>query len=522
VRACFGLLGFFVLGCASASPSARLEGPRAPSESEARAAEAADVAPALALEPGAAAELAIGKDGRAGERLATPTGNERFVIVLASTAFDSPSPGAVPFTLVQGSGARAGASEVLTGCSASADAWRRVELAIEPVPEGEGPAIGRTRELAVMASGSGTTIASEVVATGRHAVVVRDTTHPSTLDAAFAEQFNSDFENVILPRARQVFGSEPDIDGNGRIELVFSRLTRERGVAFFSACDLLHTLEGCPGSNRGEFLYLSPPDAIAAPYNTPNAIKEILTHELGHLLHFNRKVLRNHLTAWTDNVYASEGIGALAQDVVGYQAGNLYVAKAGLDGIDQFSLADVLGHRRRPDANDGVLRGVSYLFIRYLYDRAGGDEAVGLDIRSRGGPAFLRALLDAPEPVAEALPRIVGHDVGGLALDFYTALALSNRDAIGAAAPQNACFSYLPTSKDPLTGKQRGTSLFARFHGQGMSGPRVVSAAAADGKLLMGGVEYLTLDAAPGRAEAAFTVQVDPRAVPRVRVARWK
>jgi hypothetical protein len=511
----------FILGCASASSGAHHDGVRAASESEARAAEAADAAPALALEPGDVAELAIGKDGRAGERLATPTGSERFVIVLASTDFDTSS-GTVPFTLALDGGFRAGASQVVTGCATSSDTWRTVELATEPAPEGEGPGIGRARELQVIAAGSGATIASEVVATGRHAVVVRDTTHPTTLDAAFAEQFKSDFETVILPRARQVFGTESDIDGNGRIELVFSRLTRERGVAFFSACDLLHTLEGCTGSNRGEFLYLTPPDAIAAPYNTPNAIKEILTHELGHLLHFNRKVLKNRLTAWTDNIYASEGIGALAQDVVGYQAGNLYVAKAGLEGIDGFSLADVLGPRRRPDANDGILRGVAYLFIRYLYDRAGGDEAVGLDIRSRGGPAFLRALLDARETVALALPRITGHDAADLALDFYTALALSNRAAVGQAPPRNTCFSYLPTSKDPVTSKQRGTNLFAQFHGQGMAGPRVVSAAAPDGKLLIGGVEYLTLDAAPGRPEASFTVQVDPTAAPRVRIARWK
>jgi hypothetical protein len=509
------------LGCVSASPGIRSDSARAAAAPTGNATDAADVAPALGLEPGEVAELAIGPDGHASERLATPNGGERFVIIVASTGFDAePSP--VPFELAPMSGSRVGPSRIVTDCSTSAAAWRDLDVPVEPPPEGEGPAMGSVRAHEVMTSQAASTIRGEVVAVGPHAFVVRDTTHATTLDHAFAEQFRNDFENVIMPRARQVFGTEPDIDGNGRVGLVFSRLTQQQGVAFFSACDLQGTLEGCPGTNRGEFLYLTPPDAIAPPYNTPNAIKEILTHELGHLLHFNRKVLRNHLAAWTDTVYASEGIGALAQDVVGYQSGNLYVAKAGLEGIDGFSLTDVLDQRRRPGANDGVLRGASYLFFRYLYDRAGGDDAVGVEIRSRGGPGLLRALLDAPESVAEALPRVLGASLTDLAMDFFTALAVSNRDVAGLAAPRNPCFSYLPTSKDPVTAKQRGTNLFAAFHGQSMAGPRVSPAASADGQLLQGGVEYLTLDADQGRSELAFTLRVDPRAAPRVRVARWK
>jgi hypothetical protein len=510
------------LSCASASAGTHSDTPPTAPAAGAGASDAArDALPALVLEPGEVAELTIGADGSAGERLATPSGSERFVIVLASTRFGG-EPEAVPFTVALDSGVRAGTSERVTGCATSSDAWRGKDVHTEPPPEGEGPALGATRELVLMTSESASKIQSEVVSVGRHAVVVRDTTHPTTLDAAFAEQFRVDFENVIMPRARQVFGTEPDIDGNGRVQLVFSRLTQERGVAFFSACDLLGSLAGCPGSNHGEFLYLTPPDAIAPPYNTANAIKEILTHELSHLLHFKRKVLGNGLSTWTDTVYASEGIGALAQDVVGYQAGNLYVAKAGLEGIDRFSLSDVLVRRPRPDANDGVLRGASYLFFRYLYDRAGGDDAVGADVKSRGGPAFLRALLDAPESVTEALPRVANASLADIAMDFFTTLATSNRDAAGLALPTNACFSYLPTSRDPVTAKQRGTSLFAQFHGQGMAGPRVVSVTAADGKLLPGGVEYLGIDATPGRAEAQFTLRVDPAVAPRVRVARWK
>lgn len=507
----------WTLSCASARPTLDAI---APPSSPQPVGEGSAAGTPLRLAPGEVAELRLQPDGSAGLRLATPGGDERFVLILASTRFEvAPS---VAYELSLGATDGAARAELRRGCSLGQDAWKNVELAEQPAPAGEAPQNSATRRLLVMTDSGASAIETVVVSVGPHSVVLADTTQPTSLDAAFAEQFRSDFEQVILPRSRQVFGTEPDIDHDGRIGLVFSRLTKQHGVAFFSACDLLGTLEGCPGGNQGEYLYLTPPDAIARPYNTPNAIKEILTHELSHLLHFNRKVLVNGLAAWADTVYVSEGIGALAQDVIGFQAGNLYVAKAGLDGIDDFSLTDVFDRRLRKGAPQGVLRGGAYLFFRYLYDRAGGDEAQGNAIHSRGGPALLRALLDAREPVAEALARVSGASLADLALDFYTALAVSNREDAGLAAPANTCFAYRPTAEDPVTAKQRGTNLFASFHGMRMAGPKITPATQADGKLRLGGVEYLSLDAAPGQAELALRLDVEPSAAPRLRVARWK
>jgi hypothetical protein len=375
------------------------------------------------------------------------------------------------------------------------------------------------RNVAIVTPRGVQAIQARVVSAGQHATIWADTTHPTTLDAAFTAQFLEDFERIILPRARQIFGTESDLDQDGRIQLVFSSLTAERGVAFFTGCDLVE-FEGCSASNAGEYLYLTPPDAIAPPYNTPNAIKEILTHELGHLLHFNRKVLRNGLSDWQDGVFLAEGIGALAQDVTGYQAGNLYVTQAGLQGIDRFSLGAVFDARHAEDRVEGALRGGAYLFVRYLYDRAGGDEALGLDIHSRGGPALWRALMEAREPIGRALYELTSARPDALVMDFFSALALSGRDQVGGAAPTNSCFAFLPTVKDPVTGKQRGADPFASFHGSRMTGPATGSAAAPDGVLRAGGVDYLELAARAGAPQVAFELEVDPAAMARLRVAR--
>jgi hypothetical protein len=477
---------------------------------------------ALRLAVGEVAELQLAAAGGAAERLATPTGQEQFVLILGSTQLEAGA-GSFEYSLRLERGVSPGRARVVQTCALPGTLAPPAALHDEPPASGRAPAEGSTRvlELPTLAGASRVTV--RAVSVGTHAVVWVDTTHPTRLDRQFAEQFRDDFERVILPRARQVFGAEPDLDGDGRIQLVFSPLTHERSVAFFTGCDLAE-LKGCAASNHGEYLYLTPPESIAAPYNTPNAIKEILTHELSHLLHFNRKVLHNHLQAWPDSVYMIEGVGGLAQDITGYQAGNLYVTQAGLAGVDNFSLSGVFSDEgQQSPVQDGVMRGLSYLFARYLYDRAGGDAVDGIQIQDRGGPALLRALIDAPDSMLSGLREITRHSSADIAMDFFTALAMSNRELSGGAAPLNPCFAYLPTRVDPVTGKQRGADLFADFHGMQMTGPHVVDAVSVDrGELRSGGVEYLKLAATPGQSELAFALHVPAEALARVRVGRWR
>jgi hypothetical protein len=476
---------------------------------------------ASSLEPGDVVELRAGPDGSASGVFATPGGDERFVLIVGSTKLELDQRLFDYSVTTEGTDSPMPQPTRLEGCSVRPRP-RSALSETEPSPAGEAPSEGQTRSLSIPTSGGATTVTAKAISVGKHALVWADTTNPTNLDLSFASKFRDDFENVILPRAREVFGVEPDTDENGRIHLVFSRLTHDRAVAFFTACDLRPDLQGCTASNRGEYLYLTPPDAIAPPYNSPNAIKEILAHELSHLLHFNRKVMKNDLRLWPDSSYTAEGIGALSQDVTGYQAGNLYVTKAGLDGIDGFSLGDVFDPRARAGAPDGVLRGASYLFVRYLYDRGGGDEVSDVKVQDRGGGAFLRELLGSPRSVTAALPELAGGTASDIAMDFFTALAMSNREEAGGVAPSNGCFAFLPTLLDPVTQRQRGANLFASFHGQRMNGPRVGTVSAPDGKLRAGGVEYLELAAAAGVNELAVTVRVDPQALPRLRVGRWK
>ena len=475
----------------------------------------------IALEPGEVVELPF-EEAKSGATLATPLGTEEYLLILASTRLEGPTdqfdfvvrPGEPP----------AGVPVAVTGCALTGEGFETLPAQDAPPEPGEAPALGQVREFLVPVGYPTPTVPFEAIAVGQHAVVWADVSpdHPAELDAAFAAEFLTDFDELILPRERAVFGPESDLDGDGRIALLFTPLTYQEAVAFFMSCDL-HLSPGCPGSNGGEVLYLTPPNTIAPPYNTANAIKEILAHELQHLIHFNRNVLLNGRTHGADSAYILEGFGALAQDVSGYQSGNLYVTKAGLADIGDFSFADLATDGQPYDmGRDGALRGGAYLFVRWLYDRAGGDQAQPDGaIDNLGGPALAQSLLGTDGSAVTGLADLTGLALADVAMDFFTALGLSNRDEVGGTAPVNPCFAYLPTVVDPITGKQRGADLFANFHGQSMTGPTIGAATDGGGSLRSGGVQLVRVVAGPA-AETSFVVEVAPEAAPRLRLARIK
>ncbi len=474
------------------------------------------------LAPGEVVEVPL--DGTSGSvRLATPKGSERFVAILASTTFTK-STRPLAYALTFDPLASAPEPKLVTGCSLVDGPWKGKPPPAETAPSGTAPAVGTTRTLQVSTSSGFQAIQAKVIAVGTSSVVWADVTpeHPANLDAAFVSAFLAEYDATILPRERAIFGVESDLDGDGHVGLVFTPLTHDTAVAFFTGCDLLSTLSGCDPGNGGEMIYLTPPDVIDPPYNTPAAMKEILAHETSHLIHFNRKVLKNKLSDWSDSGYMIEGVGGFAQDVIGYQAGNFYVTMAALDGINDFSLSDVLvDHTSYDTKRDGVLRGGGYLFVRWLYDRAGADVALAdgtLD--GKGGPAIVRALLDAPASVGKTLPTASGSSIVDLGMDFYTTVAMSNREERGEAKAANPCFEYLKPSDDPVTGKSRGADVLASFHGMAMKGPAVQSTDKMDGLLRLGGVEYVQILSVAGQPEVDVTLNVDVAAGARLRIGR--
>lgn len=334
---------------------------------------------------------------------------------------------------------------------------------------------------------------------------------PATIEEEDLEEITRDFEEIILPRERLFFGNESDINEDSIIFIVMSAIVNENEgpMAYFSGCDLLDPgAPNCPFSNEAEILYLTPPNAVDSHMGSARAILETVAHELNHMIFFNTRYLQHPSTERIDNSYLQEGLAALAQDLTGYQAGNLFVAWYGLNDILDFAAFDVLDNESYYQFDrDGTLRGGAYLLMRYLYDQAGGDVAnADGTFDDLGGIAFTQDLHNSTTSGLAALDELLLSEREDVILDFYTALALTNRGPDNGQLNDNPLYNYRPTQEDPLTERQRGFNAYAMLPmGSPMTGPATVPFNLADGSMRSTGVEYIEI---PSDGGEGFTVHV--------------
>jgi hypothetical protein len=331
-------------------------------------------------------------------------------------------------------------------------------------------------------------------------------------------------EQIVLPRERVLFGEESDVDADGKLWVLMSYTVNMYGAqAYVTWCDIGVT-EGCYGYGHGhEIVYLGyndPDDSRASA----DGITETVAHELAHLIYAYHKVLLNGAAGVDENIYVTEGTSAMAQDLTGYNNGNQYVWAAALDmtetyGSDDYSVQAVSlndlfrGSGYYDQARDGALRGGAYLFLRYLFEQAGGMTIEGDgSLTDLGGMAWIASFFAVPETGVESVEATMGADFQDLALDFWTALVVSGRDINDESA-----YNFHERVEDPLTGYEHGVDPFANIHGWlQLTGPLVQPLDEADGSLRAGGVEYLQATLEAGR----LSVPVSEAALARARVFR--
>jgi hypothetical protein len=213
--------------------------------------------------------------------------------------------------------------------------------------------------------------------------------------ARLAEQF----EIPIRPTVTEAFGSESDLDGNGRVVILLTpavnRLTPEGSESyvggFFFGLDLL---EGRSGSNEGEIFYAAVPDPTGLhgpilPRSTLlYTIPAVLAHEFEHMVHFNQRILIAGAEA-QEALWLSEALAQMAEDLVGsayesmgdpaearaFQTGNWGRARRFLQDPNQVSVLATLP--------PGTLaeRGAAWLLLKYLH----GHDPTGTLLQSLTG-----------------------------------------------------------------------------------------------------------------------------------------
>jgi hypothetical protein len=257
-----------------------------------------------------------------------------------------------------------------------------------------------------------------VTAIGAKSIVLADTLNPKDgfTDVDYAK-FAARFDTLVYPLDVNSFGAPSDIDGNGKIAVLFTKYVNELTPSnsnsfvggFFHPRDLFpkadtETLGGCATSNEGEMFYMLVPD----PTGTVNGNKHtlgfvdtltvgVLAHEFQHLINAGRRVYVNTDAEDFEDTWLNEGLSHVAEELLYYHESGMLprqgLGDAGIrptpakyaiwksDASSNFSrlldyIEDPGASSPIDEANDELsTRGAAWSFLRYAVDRAFTSDA---------------------------------------------------------------------------------------------------------------------------------------------------
>ena len=316
------------------------------------------------------------------------------------------------------------------------------------------PAPGSTRVFNVVASLDGTSFAKVTTRlrfAGQHLLLYVDTVGSGFTDQQY-QTLGTLFDHDLYQLDVAAFGSESDVDRDGRILVVFTpqinSLVRaqdcvQKGyvTGFFYATDLL--LDD-PNSNKAEIIYSFIPDSTArfsCAHRATDVLRFLLPtflHELQHMISFNQHVIARG--GATEEVWLNEGLGHIAEELGSkyYEAkfppptGRLAPEQIFPDSASPFIAPQLLNayvylnatreHSVTSYQGTGSVeeRGATWLFLRWLGEQKGDDILRRLVQTSNTGIANVEA------QSAEAFGALFGDFSVALFADSLPGLPRSN------------------------------------------------------------------------------------------------
>jgi hypothetical protein len=309
----------------------------------------------------------------------------------------------------------------------------------------EPPAIGTLRDFKVVAATDGsafTSATARLVYAGAHILLYVDTIGPGFSDAqylAIGALFDKDLYSIDV----NAFGSESDVDQNGRIIALFTpkinALVSPANcpfgyvTGFFYGTDLLVS---DPNSNKGEIFYSYVPDSTGA-FGCPHTAASVLQvepgtflHELQHMISFNQHVLVRG--GAQEDVWLNEGLGQIAEELGSEYYEAKYPPPSGRSTTTQL-FPDSAGPFIQPQLLDAYVylgstrahsvtsysgggslekRGATWLFLRWLASQ-------------KGEGIFGRLVQTSNTGVANVVAQ-AGESFGALFGDFSAALVVDS------------------------------------------------------------------------------------------------
>jgi hypothetical protein len=284
-------------------------------------------------------------------------------------------------------------------------------------------------------------------ASGQHVRVWEDqsTSSAGTLvpDTVLDELMDR-LDHAVLPRAKAMVGEPTDVDGNGKIDILFTDVLPDAVKAF---CHPSATLFA-PGTfsvsyDYGEVVYAHGIDESAPVWETST----LMSHEVAQLIVLSQRLEPflsdpESIPPWVEaDIYAVEGLASLVMGWSGQS--HAWPVTTALEHPQEASLARLTASSYLADATANLASyGFGTLVQEYLFDQAGAMVVSdgGATIQDGGGKAYLQAFTAGQEGWDRIHP-LDGRPVSTWYVDFATALLLVHLD--GKLAPS--------TAKDPRT-----------------------------------------------------------------------
>jgi hypothetical protein len=171
------------------------------------------------------------------------------------------------------------------------------------------------------------------------------------------DSITSEFDAVTYPTDSAYFNKPTDVDGNGRIIMLFTgqinKLTPPNSPAsagfvggFFFAGDFFPTVDtqqaaGCAQSNQAEIFYLLSPDPTGVKFGNVRSASSVrqgtrgtIAHEFQHMINAGNR-FQNPLVSNFESTWLDEALAHFAEDAVGR-------VQRGFGDLQTLSFSDVL------------------------------------------------------------------------------------------------------------------------------------------------------------------------------------
>ena len=276
------------------------------------------------------------------------------------------------------------------------------------------------------------------------------------VSAAILDDLILKTETRIMPRVEKIWGKPADIDGDGRLALLFAPTINQEQLAtgFFNPADFFRrdanpqSKNYNPASNEMDILYVAVPESGGNASYSAESIAATIAHELTHAVTFTAKTWKRLKTgneqAVREELFLDEGWSHVTENLCGYgvSGGNIAFMNRFFDNTALYSFC---GANRLGQEDSAGMRGAITLLLSWLFWKAGGmdwDRANPVTLRDTGGISFLRRMAESPQTGWESIGAAFGKPTETLFTEML--------DEINNYRAANNYYQY---RTDPLTGE---------------------------------------------------------------------